>query len=85
MNFSTRLGLKMGVEKSGVEMSFNQIKYLLFSLMITLDFNCIPRDPFFKSGGTDPDVSRIKLLIKGGIISEGIFNFVLSVQTRSGN
>ena len=56
--------------------------YLLFSLMITLDFNCIPRDPFFKSGGTDPDVSRIKLLIKGGIFSEGIFNFVLSVQTH---
>ena len=52
--------------------------YLLFSLMTILDFNCIPRDPFFKSGGTDPDVSRIKLVIKGGIISEGIFNFVLT-------
>ena len=43
--------------------------------MTILDFNCIPRDPFFKSGGTDPEVSRIKLVIKGGIISQGIFNF----------
>ena len=40
--------------------------------MTTLDFNSIPRDPFSKFGGTDPEVSRIKLLIKGGIISEGI-------------
>ena len=44
--------------------------------MTTLDFNSIPRDPFLNFGGMDPDVSRIKLLIKGGVISEGIFNFV---------
>jgi len=37
---------------------------ILMNLMTTLDFNSIPRDPFSKFGGTDPEVSRIKLLIK---------------------